>query len=186
LTRSVLNPTSEFYEFADVPGAGISRHRGVLVLKNPDLIVALDWASSKKAQQFQTLWHLPSDQKATVYSRTTAIGMKPGDTTRTILFQVPYRQPLPRGAILVKQGQTNPIQGWHYPNIFTRKSAPTLLFARSGTTASILSVIAPVPAAGSVQYKGRWSGTTYVVDLVVAGVKASFGITPAGSLYRVR
>jgi hypothetical protein len=186
LTRSVFNPTSEFYEFADVPGTGISRYRAVLVLKNPDLIVTLDRATAKKAQQFQTLWHLPSDQKATVYSRTTAIGMKPGDTTRTILFQVPYRQPLPRGAILVKQGQTKPIQGWHYPNIFTRKSAPTLMFARSGTTASILSVIAPVPAAGSVQYKGRWSGTTYVVDLVVAGVKASFGITPAGSLYRVR
>jgi hypothetical protein len=186
LTRSVFNPTSEFYEFADVPGAGISRYRDVLVLKNPDLIVTLDRASSKKAQQFQTLWHLPSDQKATVYSRTTAIGMKPGDTTRTILFQVPYRQPLPRGAILVKQGKTNPIQGWHYPNIFTRKSAPTLMFARSGTTASILSVIAPVPATGSVQYKGRWSGTTYIVDLVVAGIKTSFGITPAGSLYRVR
>ncbi|MDX6264557.1 MAG: hypothetical protein QOH84_6245 [Kribbellaceae bacterium] len=186
LTRSVFNPTSEFYEFADVPGAGISRYRGVLVLKDPDLIVTLDRATAKKAQQFQTLWHLPSDQKATVYSRTTAIGMKPGDTTRTILFQVPYRQPLPRGAILVKQGQTKPIQGWHYPTIFTRKSAPTLMFARLGTTASILSVIAPVPATGSVQYKGRWSGTTYVVDLVVAGVKTSFGITPAGSLYRVR
>ncbi|WP_344849925.1 heparinase II/III domain-containing protein [Kribbella ginsengisoli] len=186
LTRSVINPTSEFYEFADVPGAGISRHRGVLVLKNPDLIVALDWASSTKAQQFQTLWHLPSDQKATVYSRTTAIAMKPGDATRTIVVQVPYRQPLPRGAILVKQGQTKPIQGWHYPNIFTRKSAPTLMFARAGTRASILSVIAPVRATGSVQYKGRWSGTTYVVDLVVGGVKASFGVTPAGSLYRVR
>ncbi|NEA34337.1 hypothetical protein G3I17_22160 [Streptomyces sp. SID13031] len=185
LTRSVISPSSEFYQFADVPGAGISRNRAVLVLKDPDLIVSLDRASSKKAQQFQTLWHLPSDQKATVYSRTTAIGMKPGDATRTILFQVPYLQALPAGAILLKQGKTSPIQGWHYPNIFTRNPAPTLLFARSGTSASILSVIAPVPATGSVQYKGRWSGTTYIVDLVVAGKKVSFGITAGGSLYRV-
>jgi hypothetical protein len=185
LTRKAFTPTSEFYEFADLPGAGISRDRAVLVLKDPDLIISLDRASSKKAQQFQTLWHLPSDQKATVYSRTTAIGMKPGDATRTILFQIPYRQALPAGAILIKQGQTSPIQGWHYPNIFTRNSAPTLMFARSGTTASILSVIAPVPATGSVQYKGRWSGTTYVIDLVVAGNKVSFGITAGGSLYRL-
>ncbi|WP_020385424.1 heparinase II/III domain-containing protein [Kribbella catacumbae] len=185
LTRRLVNANSDFYEFADAPGAGISRNRAVLVLKDPDLIVSLDRASSTKAQQFQTLWHLPSDQKATVYSRTTAIGMKPGDTSRTILFQVPYRQALPAGAILIKQGQTSPIQGWHYPNIFTRNSAPTLMFARSGTSASILSVIAPVPATGSVQYKGRWSGTTYIVDLVVAGAKVSFGITAGGSLYRV-
>ncbi len=185
LTRRLVNANSDFYEFADTPGAGISRNRAVLVLKDPDLVVSLDRATATKAQQFQTLWHLPSDQKATVYSRTTAIGMKPGDTSRTILFQVPYRQALPAGAILIKQGKTSPIQGWHYPNIFTRNSAPTLMFARSGTTASILSVIAPVPAAGSVQYKGRWSGTTYIVDLVVAGTKVSFGITAGGSLYRV-
>jgi hypothetical protein len=111
--------------------------------------------------------------------------MKPGDDTRTILFQVPYRQALPAGAILIKQGQTKPIQGWHYPNIFTRKAAPTLMFARSGTSASILSVVAPVSATGSVQYKGRWSGTTYIVDLVAGGKKVSFGITPGGALYRV-
>ncbi|WBQ05980.1 heparinase II/III domain-containing protein [Kribbella sp. CA-293567] len=185
LTRKAFTPTSEFYEFADSPGAGISRNRAVLVLKDPDLIVSLDRASAKAPQQFQTLWHLPSDQRATVYSRTTAIGAKAGDDTRTILFQVPYRQALPAGAILVKQGQTKPIQGWHYPNIFTRTPAPTLMFARSGTSASILSVIAPVPATGSVQYKGRWSGTTYIVDLVAGGKKVSFGITAGGALYRV-
>jgi hypothetical protein len=185
LTRYALNPTSDFYEFSDVPGTGISRVRATLVLRSPDLVVTLDRASAKKAQQFQTLWHLPSDQKATVYSRTTALAMRPGDTTRTILFQVPYRQPLPPGAILLKQGQTNPIQGWTYPNITTRLAAPTLMFARSGTTASILSFIAPVPATGSVTYRTRWSGTTYVVDLTVAGVQTSIGITAGGSLVRL-
>jgi hypothetical protein len=159
--------------------------RAVLVLRNPDLLVTLDRGSAKKAQQFQTLWHLPSDQKATVYSRTTALAQKPGDATRTILFQVPYRQALPPGAILLKQAQTAPIQGWHYPTITTRQSAPTLMFARSGTTASILSFVAPVRSNTSVLYSTRWSGTTYVVDLTVAGVRTSIGITAGGSLVRL-
>jgi hypothetical protein len=59
------------------------------------------------------------------------------------------------------------------------------MFARSGTTASILSFIAPVKATGSVTYTTRWSGTTYVVDLTVAGVKTSIGITAGGSLVRL-
>ncbi|WP_255511322.1 MULTISPECIES: heparinase II/III family protein [Kribbella] len=184
LNRQVVKVNAEFFEFSDVPGSGISRTRGYLVLKDPDLIVSLDRATSKTAQQFQTLWHMPSDQKATVYSRTTAIAAKAGDTSRTILFQVPFRQALPAGAILIKQAQTNPIQGWHYPNIFTRNSAPTLMFARSGYSDSILSFVAPVKATGSVTYKGRWSGTTYVIDLVVAGVKTSVGITSGGALFR--
>lgn len=185
LTRYSLKSTSDFYEFSDVPGTGISRVRAVLVVRSPDLVVTLDRASSTTSQQFQTLWHLPSDQKATVYSRTTALAMRAGDDTRTILFQVPYRQALPRGAILLKQAQTQPIQGWHYPKITIRRSAPTLMFARAGKSASILSFIAPVRATGSVTYRTRWSGTTYVVDLSVAGVRTSIGITAGGSLVRI-
>jgi hypothetical protein len=185
LNRYALKSTSDFYEFSDSPGTGISRIRAVLVVRSPDLVVTLDRASARTAQQFQTLWHLPSDQRATVYSRTTAVAMRPGDSTRTILFQVPYRQALPRGAILLKQGQTNPIQGWHYPKITIRRPAPTLLLARSGTSAYILSFIAPVRATGSVTYRTRWSGTTYVIDLNVAGVRTSIGITAGGSLVRL-
>ncbi|WP_433164168.1 heparinase II/III domain-containing protein [Kribbella sp. CA-247076] len=185
LTRSLIKPNADFYEFTDVPGAGISRTRAVLVLKDPDVVVALDRGASKTAQQFQTLWHLPSDQQASVYSRTTALAMKPGENTRTILFQVPYKQALPPGAILLKQAQTAPIQGWHYPTITARKSAPTLMFARSGYSASILSFIAPVRASGAVTYATRWVGTTYVVDLTVAGVRTSVGITAGGSLVRL-
>ena len=185
LTRYALKSNSDFYEFSDVPGAGINRVRAVLVLKNPDLLVTLDRGSAKTAQQFQTLWHLPSDQVAKVVSRTTAVAMRPGDTTRTVLFQVPFRQALPRGAILLKQGQTRPIQGWHYPKITIRRSAPTLIFARSGYSASILSFVAPVRATGGVTYRTRWSGTTYVVDLTVAGVRTSIGITAGGSLVRL-
>ncbi|HEY3556491.1 MAG TPA: heparinase II/III family protein [Kribbella sp.] len=184
LTASSVKSNAESYVFADAPGSGISRLRSVLVLKNPDLLVVWDRASARTAQAFQTLWHLPPDQKASVYSRTTAVAMKPGDTTRTILFQVPFKQALPRGAILVKQAQTNPIQGWYYPSSYARKSAPTLMLARSGKTASILSFVVPVRASGSVTYSVRQVGTTFIVNLNVGGVRTAVAISGGGSLYR--
>ena len=147
-------------------------------------MVTWDRASATTAQAFQTLWHLPPDQRASVYSRTTAVAMAPGDTTRTIVFQVPFRQVLPPGAILVKQAQTNPIQGWHYPSSNVRKSAPTLMLARSGKSASILSFVVPVRATGSVTYTTRWSGTTFIINLNVGGRPVSVAISGGGSLYR--
>ncbi len=184
LTASSVKTNAESYTFADVPGSGISRVRSVLVLKNPDLLVVWDRASAKTAQAFQTLWHLPADQKATVVSRTTAVAIAPGDTTKTILFQVPFKQALPAGATLVKQAQTNPIQGWTYPSSFVRKSAPTLMMARGGKTASILSFVVPIRSTGSVSYTTRQSGTTFIVNLNVGGTRASIAISGGGSLYR--
>ena len=43
----------------------------------------------------------------------------------------------------------------------------------------------PGEATGAVTYSTRWSGTTYVVDLSVAGVRTSIGITAGGSLVRL-
>jgi hypothetical protein len=154
------------------------------VLKGPDLLVTWDRASARTAQAFQTLWHLPADQTATVVSRTTAVAMAAGDSTRTVLFQIPFKQALPAGATLVKRAQTNPIQGWSYPSSYVRKSAPTVMLARSGKTASILSFVVPVRASGSVTYTTRWSGTTFIVNLNVGGQRATIGISGGGSLYR--
>jgi hypothetical protein len=184
LTGSSVRANAESYQFVDVPGSGISRVRSVLVLKGPDLLVTWDRASARTAQAFQTLWHLPPDQKASVVSRTTAVAMAPGDSTRTVVFQVPFKQALPAGATLVKQAQTSPIQGWYYPSSYVRKSAPTLLLARSGKTASILSFVVPVRASGSVTYTTRWSGTTFIINLNVGGQHATVAITGGGSLYR--
>jgi hypothetical protein len=184
LTAATVKPTWESYVLTDVPGTGISRIRSVLVLKNPDLMVVWDRAASKTAQLFRTLWHLPPDQKATVYSRTTAVAAKAGENTKTILFQIPFKQALPRGATLIQQGLTNPIQGWYYPKNYVRQSAPTVLLARTGYSASILSFVVPVRAAGSVTYKVRQIGTTFIVDLNAGGKPATIAISGGGSLYR--
>ncbi|MFF1815724.1 heparinase II/III family protein [Kribbella sp. NPDC058245] len=185
LTRSSVRAGADFYEMSDAPAAGVSRTRAVLVLSKPDVVVTLDRATAKTAQQFQTLWHLPSDQRATVSGRAAAVAKATGDNTRTVLIQLPYKGALPAGATQVKTGQTNPIQGWHFPHITTRKAASTVIFARSGKSATILSLIVPVRANGQVTYKTRMSGTTYVVDLTVDGTKVSFGVTGGGSLVRM-
>ncbi|TCM36974.1 heparinase II/III family protein [Kribbella sp. VKM Ac-2568] len=185
LKRSRIEPDSEFYEFTDQPGTGIDRTRGVLVLKDPDLLVVLDQATSTTPQQFQTLWHLPDDQNVTVRSPTTAVAKKPGGGTQTFLFQIPYRQQLPTDAIQVEKGESDPVQGWHYPDIFTRKPAPTVMFNRSGQSATILSVIAPVKTSQPARYTARRAGSTLIVDLNIDGHHTSIGVTPGGTLHRL-
>lgn len=187
LTRSIVEDESGFYEFTDSPKPGLNRTRGVLVLQDPDLIVSLDRATSSTPQDFQALWHLPSDQKVTVVSPTTAVAQKPGDRTKTLLLQIPYQQRLPSsGALTVRQGETDPVQGWHYDNIFTREPAPAVSFNRTGTATTILSVIAPVSSTANVSYTTQWSKDTYTVTFTIAGRKTTIGITPGGSIYRVR
>ena len=185
LTRSGVTANADFFEFSDSPGTGVSRVRAVLFLKDPDVIVSLDRASSKTKQSFQTLWHLPPGQTATVTSRAAAVAMAPGAATRTVVLQVPYRQVLPAGATLVKQGQTNPRQGWYWPTSNVRQAAPTVLLARSGTSAAILSLVIPIRATGQIKCTTRMSGTTFVVDLDVGGQRVSFGVSGGGSLFRI-
>jgi len=186
LTQSSVKPAADFFELKDSPAVGVNRVRAVLVLRKPDVLVTLDRASAKTSQQFQTLWHLPSDQTATVTSRTAAVAKKPGENTRTVLLQVPYRgAPVPAGSTLVKRGVADPKQGWVFPNINTRNAAPTVMFARAGTSANIVSLVIPVRLNGQVGYTTRMSGTTFVIDLTVDGVKTSVGVTGGGSLTRM-
>jgi len=186
LTRYAYLTGADFFEVTDPSHVGVRRIRDVLVLRNPDVIVVLDRGSSGKAQQWQTLWHLPSDQAIRVYSRTTAIATKSGENTQTILFQVPFRQALPPGAILARRAQTTPtIQGWHYPNITRRNPASTLMFARSGLSASILSVIVPLRAGAGVGYAltpaaGGWTN----LNLNVGGTRVRVRISAGSALVR--
>src|SRR5690606_15009808 len=116
---------------------------------------------------------------------TTAISGAPGAKSRTIVFQIPYKQALPRGALLLQHGKTSPIQGWHYGTIWERKAAPNLMFARSGKSASILSFVVPVGPTAGVQYSTRQSGTSSIINLAIEGKKVSLSVSAGGAITRL-
>jgi hypothetical protein len=149
-------------------------------------MVVLDRGYATKTQQWQTLWHLPSDQGVTVSSRTTAIAAKPGDSTKTVVFQVPFRQAVPAGATTAQRGRTTPkIQGWHFPAAFDANAATTVLFSRSTSRATILSVIVPVRATGGVGYTLTSAAGGYTnLNLNVGGEPVRVRISPGNSMAR--
>ncbi|MFG1816179.1 heparinase II/III family protein [Kribbella sp. NPDC049174] len=184
LNRSLISATSEFYELSDSLGKGINRTRGVLVLKDPDLMVVLDRGTSVSDEEYQTLWHLPSDQKVTVQGSGSAVAARPGDKVKTVLLQVPFQQETT--PIQVATGATDPIQGWHYETINTRKPSPVVMFTRSGRSASILSVIVPVRTNAAVSYTTTEQGGRLLINLIVDKVKTTIAVAPDGTLQRVK
>ncbi|MGW6279280.1 heparinase II/III domain-containing protein [Kribbella sp. NPDC055071] len=184
LVRSSVGPTSEFYELHDTLGSGISRTRDVLVLKDPDLMVVLDRGSSTSSQEYETLWHLPSDQNVVVNGNGSAVARKPGDSVKTTLLQIPFQQETT--PIQVVTGQSAPIQGWHYQTIDKRDPAPVVKFTRSARTASILSVIVPSRANAAVTYTTTQQGDRLLVHLTVDGTVTTIAIDADGSLTRLK
>lgn len=185
LTRSLIGPRSEYYQFADKPAKGVDRTRDVLVLKDPDLIVTLDRGRSDTDQRYETLWHLPPDQNVTVQSATTAVAAKPGDRSKTYVLQVPYQDSQGGDAITVQKGKTDPVQGWYFSGRTPREPAPVVTFGRSGRTATILSVVAPVGAAETVAYSTRTQGSHFFVDLTVGSRKTTIRVASDGRLTRL-
>ncbi|MET9276127.1 heparinase II/III family protein [Kribbella sp. NPDC003557] len=183
LVRSSIKDTSEFYELKDKLGA-VDRTRGVLVLKDPDLMVVLDRGASATDQQYSTLWHLPADQKVVVSGNDRAVAAKPGDRVKTTLLQVPFEQATT--PIDVATGQQDPVQGWHYLTIDKRVPSPVVKFNRSGQNASILSVIAPSRANATVSYTTSWQGSRMILKLTVDGVTTTVGVSADGTLQRIK
>jgi heparinase II/III-like protein len=184
LTRSSIGATSEFYELHDSLGAGLDRTRGVLVLKDPDLMVVLDRGTSGSDQDYSTLWHLPSDQKVVVSGNDRAVAAQPGDRVKTTLLQIPFQQQTT--PIEVVSGSQDPIQGWHYSTIDKRVAAPVVKFNRSGHDATILSVIAPTRTNAVVSYTTSQQGSRMLVNLKVDGVTTVIAVSADGTLQRIK
>jgi hypothetical protein len=181
LTRSSIAATSEFYELHDSLGMGIDRTRGVLVLKDPDLMVVLDRGTSPSSQEYQTLWHLPEDQKVVV-NGNAAVATQ--DRVKTTLLQIPFEQETT--PIQVATGTTDPIQGWHYTTIDKHRPAPVVKFTRSGRSASILSVIVPTRSNAAVTYTTTQQGSRLLVNLKVDGMSTTISVAADGMLTRVK
>ncbi|WP_427892716.1 heparinase II/III domain-containing protein [Kribbella sp. GL6] len=183
LVRASITPTWESYSLADSPAPGVTRKRDVLVLKDPDLIITLDRGQATEDQRYETLWHLAPGQKVTVQSLTTAVAIAPG--TKTSLLQIPYQQQPAKDGITVVEGQQDPVQGWYYPDIFHRESAPVVKFNRTGTEATILSAVVPTAPNEAVSYKTRTTAGLFFVDLTVGARKTTIRVSPDGRLTRI-
>ncbi|MFB6721147.1 heparinase II/III family protein [Kribbella sp. NPDC056345] len=181
LVGSVSTPNSDYYELADEPAEGVSRSRDILVLKDPDVVIALDRGESGSNQRYETLWHLPPGQTVTVQSPTTAVAT--GAKMRTHLFQIPFGATT--GTTTVEQGKSNPAQGWYLADIFNAKPAPVVKFTQTGQNARILSVIAPAASGEQVSYSTRSAGTNFFVDLTVGTRKVTVKVAPDGRLTRM-
>jgi hypothetical protein len=186
LVRSKIGATSEFYDLADTPAPGMTRKRSILVLKDPDLIVALDRATAEQDQAFQTMWHLPAGQQVAVSSPSTVVAQKPGDKVKTVLLQIPYQQELSADSAKVDQGKEDPIQGWQYPKTTQKLAAPTVSFHRTGRAATVLSVIIPAHSSAAVSFKTRSTGSTFLIDLTVGKAVTTVAVQPDGTLTRLK
>ncbi len=188
MTRSLVSDSAkmDFFEFRDTAYEGVTRTRGVLVLRDPDIMVVLDRATSSRTQTYRQLWQLPADHLATVSGRSLAIASRPGaDITTTYIFQVPYGGALPRGATQAVRGQSGPLQGWRFPALYYKQKAPTVINSRVGTSASILTVVAPVRTGRGVTYTMTPAGNGWTnLDLNVAGQKVRVRISGGGYLGR--
>ncbi|GAA1550230.1 hypothetical protein GCM10009804_03540 [Kribbella hippodromi] len=184
LVRSAIKPTSEFYELRDSPGTGIDRTRGVLMLKDPDVMVVLDRGTSEADENYSTLWHLPADQKVVVNGSDSAVARAAGDAVKTTLLQIPFQQETT--PIEVVSGQQDPVQGWHYQTIDRRLASPVVKFNRAGRSASILSAIVPSRSNAVVSYTTSRQGSQLVVNLKVDGLTTVIGVAEDGTMRRIK
>lgn len=178
--------TADSFSFADQPVAGVERARDIIVLSNPDLVVTVDRATTRDRRTFTQYWHLPANRQVTVGSDRRSVTAIVSDTRATVL-QLPYRdEPMPAGTATSIAGSTDPIRGWYWRNIFQRRPAPTVTFTAAGTSAAMFTAVAAGPSKAQVDAQIRKDGQNWIYRFDIGGTVAEVGLSPAGTLWRVR
>jgi hypothetical protein len=173
-----------WYEVKDTAYAGRARLRSTLVDTAVPLVVVFDRASRPTAGSFQQLWHLPPGTTVTVPQRNVARGLSADGKVRTTIVQLPLAgQTFPAGSTGVVTGRTSPYQGWvSYAN-GSRTAAPTVIASRSGTSASMLTVVVPTVASVTPGIGiTRGSDGVYRISVRVGAVTRVIKVTTAGVL----
>lgn len=184
LTRKAIATGADYYQLADSPYKGASRTRDVIVLSDPDIVVAFDRMTAPAATTFTQYWHLPHDQKLSV-SGTKATAAKAGDATRTTLLQLPVgaAKASPFGAV---RGSTSPFQGWVWTSPTRRVAAPVATVTRTGSSAAVATAIVAGPSGAAVSVQAGTSGATTTYTFTVGGQRAVVSLAADGTLRRVR
>jgi len=180
LIRQSIGADGQFFEFYDTAFGGRPRYRSVYVDQDPNLVLVFDRASG--AGRYQQLWHLDPGLTVTTVTRSYAVATAPG--TQLEIRQIPLPgQQIPAGSTRVVRGQVNPDQGWVSHAQLQMTPAPVVTMTRTGSSAAILTLIAPTApgAAVSAAVVGS-SGGWYRLRVQIGGRQLSFLVSPGGDI----
>ena len=180
LIHQAIGAQGQFFEFHDTAFGGRPRYRSVYVDQDPDLVLVFDRASG--AGRYQQQWHLDPGLTVTTVTRSYAIATAPG--AQLEIRQIPLPgQVIPSGSTRVVEGQVSPYQGWVSHGMLQRTRAPVVTMSRSGSSAAILTLIAPTaPGTGISASVGRAAGGWYRLSLDIGGRPLSFLVSPGGDI----
>jgi hypothetical protein len=180
LIRQSIGADGQFFEFYDTAFGGHPRYRSVYVDQKPDLVLVFDRASG--AADYQQLWHLDPGLTVTSVTRWSAVATAPG--TQLEIEQIPLPgQQIPAGSTRAVRGQVNPDQGWVSHAQLQRLPAPVVTMTRTGSSAAILTLIAPTaPGTAVSATASKSSGGWYRVRVQLGGRQLSFLVSPGGEI----
>lgn len=173
LIRASVGADGQFFEFGDTAFGGYPRYRSVYVDQDPDLVLVFDRASG--AGRYQQLWHLAPGLTVTAVTRSAATASAPGT-------QLEIRQiPLPGQQIPAASTQVS--QGWVSHAALQRIPAPVVTMTRTGSSAAILTLIAPTaPGTAISAAVSRGAGGWYRLLVRIGGRPLAFEVSPGGAI----
>ena len=115
-------------------------------------------------------------------TRSSAIATAPG--TQLAIQQIPLPgQQIPAGSTQVVRGQVNPYQGWVSHAQLQMIPAPVVTMTRTGSSAAILTLIAPTaPGTAVTATASRGPGGWYRLRVQIGGRQLSFLVNPGGDI----
>jgi hypothetical protein len=116
----------------------------------------------------------------TTAGRSYAVATGPG--TQVEIRQIPLPgQVIPRGSTQFICGQTSPYQGWVSGPMLQRIPVPVITMTRNGSSAAILTLIAPSgPGAAVTAAITQQPGGSYHLQVDLPGSPVSSLISPGG------
>ena len=134
----------------------------------------------------QQLWHLPAGTSMQYSGRSAAIGTSADGRMQTVVLQVPLPgDVLPKGATTAITGRSSPLQGWVSTKNNEFVKAPTVVTARGGTSARMVTLVVGVPTGTAVSASAAASGSGYAVTVDVGGRRTQVGISAGGGMWKI-
>ncbi|MDQ1699715.1 MAG: hypothetical protein QOG34_1578 [Frankiaceae bacterium] len=177
LTRSAVPPGAVFTELRDVPVAGVTRTRGVLLLGGPDLAVVWDRLDSALSHRAVQRWHLlPSTTARSVRPDTVRLLAAKG-AWRTDVVQVPVPDVATGRTTVVPDVYAAGLQQWQQTHV-----VQTIV---QGQHVRLLTLLIPAASRDRIRWAvSRSPGGTLTVAITVGDRRAMVGIAPDGSMTR--